>query len=40
VEQAPERVAPAGEVVTDLGRAKAGVDPHEEDARVRAEEVG
>jgi hypothetical protein len=40
VEQPPERVALAGEVMTELARPRTGVDPDEEDLRAVDDDVG
>jgi hypothetical protein len=39
VEQPPERIARACEVMTELARARAGVDPDEQDLRSLAHDV-
>jgi hypothetical protein len=40
MQQPPERIARAGEVVAELSRACARVDADEQDARARREDVG
>jgi hypothetical protein len=40
MEQPPERIALAGEVVTELSRARARVDPDEQDLRMVDDDVG
>jgi hypothetical protein len=39
VEQSPERISAAGEVVTELRGARRGVDADEEDAEARRDDV-